>query len=142
MISGGAWPVPRPPAGGSLRGGSFGGGMRVRLLWVAGPMGKLRRNAPIRSWEAGDNVQGFALLTKKELRQDRNGRGFLDLELADSSGSMVAKVWADSPALSGQFEAHEFVAFKGSVKSYKDQLQASIDECRTATEDDRRFGFD
>ena len=105
-------------------------------------MGKLRRNAPIRSWEAGDNVQGFALLTKKELRQDRNGRGFLDLELADSSGSMVAKVWADSPALSGQFEAHEFVAFKGSVKSYKDQLQASIDECRTATEDDRRFGFD
>ncbi len=105
-------------------------------------MGKIRRNAPIRTWEAGDTVQGFALLTKKELRQDRNGRGFLDLELADASGSMVGKVWADSPALASQFEAHDFVAFKGSVKSYKDQLQASIDECRTVNEEDRRFGFD
>jgi 3'-5' exoribonuclease len=105
-------------------------------------MVKLRRNAPIRTWEAGDAVQGFALLTKKELRQDRNGRDFLDLELADASGAMAAKVWADSPALAGQFEPHQFVAFKGSVKSYRDQLQASIDECRTATEEDRRFGFD
>ncbi len=105
-------------------------------------MGKLRKNVPIRSWEAGDTVQGFALLTKKELRQDRNGKDFLDMELSDASGSMTAKVWADSPALSGQFEAHQFVAFRGSVKSYRDQLQASIDECRTANEDDRRFGFD
>ena len=105
-------------------------------------MAKVLRNAPIRTWEAGDTVQGFALLTKKELRQDRNGRGFLDLELADASGSMVAKVWADSPALNSAFEAHQFVAFKGSVKSYRDQLQASIDECRTANEEDRRFGFD
>ena len=61
------------------------------------PMPKILRNAPIRTWEAGDNVQGFALLTKKELRQDRNGKSFLDMELADASGSMVAKVWADSP---------------------------------------------
>ena len=45
------------------------------------------------------------------------------MELADASGSIVAKVWADSPALAGQFEAHEFVAFNGSVKSYQDQLQ-------------------
>jgi 3'-5' exoribonuclease len=101
-----------------------------------------RKNVPIRSWEAGDSVQGFALLTKKELRQDKNGRGFMDLELADASGSMVGKVWADSPALSGQYEVHRFVAFRGSVKNYRDQLQVSIDDCREATDEDRRFGFD
>lgn len=110
-------------------------------------MGHLRlmakiRNTPIRTWEAGDNVQGFALLTKKELRQDRNGKSFLDLELADASGSIVAKVWSDSPALQSQFEIHRFVAFKGSVKNYRDQLQLSVDDCREAGEDDRRFGFD
>lgn len=105
-------------------------------------MPKTKKNAPIREWEAGDSVQGFALLTKKELRQDKNGRGFMDLELADASGSMVAKVWADSPAMTGEYEVHGFVAFRGSVKSYKDQLQISIDDCREATEDDRRFGFD
>ncbi len=105
-------------------------------------MPKILRNAPIRTWEAGDNVQGFALLTKKELRQDRNGKSFLDMELADASGSMVAKVWADSPAMSTRYETHQFVAFRGSVKSYRDQLQLSIDDCREATDGDRNYGFE
>jgi 3'-5' exoribonuclease len=105
-------------------------------------MPKTRRNEPIRAWEAGDAVQGYALLVKKELRRDRNNREFMDLELADASGSMSAKVWADSPALNGRFEAHQFVAFRGQVKNFKDQLQVSIDDCREACEEDRRFGFD
>jgi 3'-5' exoribonuclease len=105
-------------------------------------MAKHVRNAPIRSWESGDIVQGFALLTKKEQRQDRNGKSFLDMEIADASGSMTAKVWSDSPALNAQFEPHKFIAFRGSVKNYRDQLQLSIDDCRETTEDDRRFGFD
>jgi 3'-5' exoribonuclease len=105
-------------------------------------MPKVQRNVPIRLWEASDTVSGFALLTRKEMRQDRNGKSYLDLELCDQSGRISAKIWADSPALNGQFEPHQFVAFRGSVKSYKDQLQLSIDECRAATEDDRRFGFD
>jgi 3'-5' exoribonuclease len=105
-------------------------------------MPKIVRNQPIRTWEAGDSVQGFALLTKKELRQDRNGKSFLDLEVVDASGSMVAKVWSDSPALSGSFEPHQFVAFRGSVKNYRDQLQLTIDDCRQATEGDRHYGFD
>jgi 3'-5' exoribonuclease len=105
-------------------------------------MPKVLRNAPIRTWEPGDSVQGFALLVKKEQRQDRNGKIYLDLELADSSGSIVAKIWSDSPALSASFEPHQFVAFKGSVKNYRDQLQLTIDDCREAGEGDRYYGFD
>jgi 3'-5' exoribonuclease len=105
-------------------------------------MPKSRRNVPIREWEAGDLVQGFALLTKKEQRQDRNNKSFIDMEVADASGSMVAKVWSDSPAILGQYDVHHFIAFKGLVKNYRDQLQLTIDECREATDDDRRFGFD
>lgn len=105
-------------------------------------MPRVLRNAPIRTWESGDAVQGFALLTKKEQRQDRNGKSYMDLEVADSSGSMVAKIWADSPAMHGTFEVHRFIAFRGTVKSYREQLQLSIDDCREANEDDRRYGFD
>jgi 3'-5' exoribonuclease len=105
-------------------------------------MPKSRRNVPIREWEAGDSVQGFALLTKKEQRQDRNNKSFIDMEIADASGSMVAKVWSDSPAIQGQYEVHRFIAFKGLVKNYRDQLQLTIDDCREAIDDDRRFGFD
>ena len=105
-------------------------------------MSKIVRNQPIRTWEAGDSVQGFALLTKKESRQDRNGKSFLDLEMTDASGSIVAKVWSDSPALGSRFEPHQFVAFRGSVKNYRDQLQLTVDDCREATDGDRHYGFD
>jgi 3'-5' exoribonuclease len=105
-------------------------------------MSPILSNQPINTWKAGDQVEGFALLIKKELRQDRNGRDFLDMELADTSGSMPAKIWSDSPALRGQFEAHQFVAFSGSVRSYRDQLQLNVEECRQTTEQDKRNGFD
>ncbi len=105
-------------------------------------MSETRQNAPIRTWQEGDTVSGFALLSRKELRQDRNQRDYLDLELTDASGSISGKVWSDSPALDGDFEAHQFVAFKGQVKRYRDQLQLNVVECREATEDDRRYGFD
>ena len=81
-------------------------------------------------------------MSRKELRQDRNNKDFLDLELVDASGSIVGKAWSDSAALTGEFEAHQFVAFRGQVKLYRDQLQLNVIECRQATEDDRRFGFD
>lgn len=55
---------------------------------------------------------------------------------------MPGRVWNDSPALNGEYEAHDFVAFKGSVKSYRDRLQISVHECRRATDDDRGRGFD
>ena len=38
------------------------------------------RNEPIASWDEGDSVTGFALVSRKELRQDRNNKDFLDLE--------------------------------------------------------------
>ncbi len=105
-------------------------------------MGPTRQNEPIASWSEGDSVSGFALVSRKELRQDRNNKDFLDLELVDASGSIVGKAWSDSAALTGDFEAHQFVAFRGQVKLYRDQLQLNVIECRQATEDDRRFGFD
>ncbi|MEM7482218.1 MAG: HD domain-containing protein [Acidobacteriota bacterium] len=105
-------------------------------------MGQFRKNEPIIDWQSGDGVQGFALVTRKEVREDRNGKTFIDLEIADETASMAGKIWSDSAALTAEFEAHDFVAFRGLVKEYRDQLQLTVDECRKATEEDRRFGFD
>ncbi len=98
--------------------------------------------AKISTLEDGDRVTGFALLTKKERRQDRNGKDFLDLELADASGALPGKVWSDSPALDGDYEAYDFVAYKASVADFKGQLQLRVQECRRVTEGDRAHGFD
>ena len=105
-------------------------------------MGETRRNEPIAAWREGDAVSGFALVARKELRQDRNNKDFLDLELKDASGSIVGKAWSDSAALAGEFEAHDFVAFRGQVKLYREQLQLNLIDCRRATDEDRARGFD
>jgi 3'-5' exoribonuclease len=101
-----------------------------------------RQNDPIRTFEDGDSVSGFAYLAKMERRQDKNGRDYLDLLLKDSSDSIAAKVWSDSPALNGDYQLHDFVAYKGTVQSYRDQLQLNVRECRRATHADRQHGFD
>jgi len=104
--------------------------------------GSFLRNQPIRQWREGDLVQSFAFLAKKEVRQDRKGTSYLHLELQDATGGMVAKVWADSQAMVGAFEAPGYVAVEGVVQRYRDDLQLNVRRCRAATEDDRRYGFD
>ena len=105
-------------------------------------MTQVVHNKAIGDWEEGDYVQGFAFLAKKDRRQDRNGKDYLDLQLADSTSSIAGKVWGGSPALESDFEAHSFVAFRGSVRSYRDQLQLNVDHCRPVSEEDRKYGFD
>lgn len=105
-------------------------------------MSEPRRNEPIASWNEGDAVEGFALLARKETRQDRGGRTYLDLELADASGAIVAKAWSDSAAHAGSFAARRFVAFRGVVRRHRDSLQLVLDECRETTPADKDAGFD
>ncbi|MEM9595598.1 MAG: HD domain-containing protein [Acidobacteriota bacterium] len=102
----------------------------------------VRTNEPIATWQDGDFAQGYALVTRRDVRQDRRGRDYMDVELSDASGSVTGKIWPDSPAMGGRFAERDFVAFKGTVKSYRDQLQLNLDHCRMAGEADRENGFD
>jgi len=97
---------------------------------------------PIASWQAGESVHGFALVRRRDERRDKGGRTYLDLELADASGSIAGKAWSDSAALQQSFVAGDFVRFRGQVQSYRDQLQLKVDQCRRATDADRPDGFD
>ena len=100
------------------------------------------KSQPIAAWKEGDLVSGFASLAQKERRQDRNGNDYVDLVLVDASGMIRGKVWADSEALDGEYEAGSFVAIKGRVARFRDQLQLRVEKCREATEADRAYGFD
>ena len=104
-------------------------------------MPTVRRHEPMSTWQEGDFVQAFALVNRKERRQDKKGRDYLDLELVDATGSVAAKVWPDSPARDADFEEKQFVLFKGVVRLFKDHLQVNVDHCRTVNETDRQDGF-
>jgi len=105
-------------------------------------MSRKLNNEPIRSFDEGDSISGFGLVTKKARRQDKNGRDYLDMEMADASGTITTKAWSDSPALTAKFEMHDFVAYRGTVHRFRDQLQLNIRECRRVTEADQELGFD
>lgn len=105
-------------------------------------MPTVRINEPIANWQDSDFAQGFALVVRKEVRQDRKGREYVDLELADATGSLAAKIWPDSPAIKETFGEKELIAFKGTVREYRDQLQLNLDHCRRVRESDRDDGFD
>lgn len=87
-------------------------------------------------------MQGFAFLARKEHRQDRKGSSYLHLELQDATSGIVGKVWADSQAMLGRFDALSYVAFEGVVQRYREELQLNVRRCRAANDDDRRYGFD
>lgn len=99
-------------------------------------------NRPIAQWKAGDAVQGFALVRRKDERRDKTGKAYFDLELADATGAIPAKIWSDLAALASAFAAGDFVKFRGQVQAYREQLQLKIDNCRPAGESDRTDGFD
>lgn len=105
-------------------------------------MPTVRINEPISHWQDSDFAQGFALVVRKEVRQDRKGRDYVDLELADATASLAAKIWPDSPAIRETFAEKDFIAFKGTVREYRDQLQLNLDHCRRVNEGDREKGFD
>lgn len=102
----------------------------------------VRDNEPISQWADGDFASGFALVARKESRLDRNGRDYLDLELADASGAIPAKAWPDSAALKSRFGIGDFVVFKGTVHTFRDQLQLNLDHCRRVDKKDHESGFD
>lgn len=102
----------------------------------------VRINEPMAAWQDGDFAQGYALVVRKETRQDRKGRDYIDLELADSSGTMPAKIWPDSPARKNKIDEKAFIAFKGTVRLFREQLQLNLDHCREVNESDREKGFD
>lgn len=101
-----------------------------------------RFNEPIRTWEKDDEVMGFALVQRAEQRQDRNGRAYYDLVLADSTGSIPAKIWSDSSASTGSYDSGTFAKYHGVVKVYRDQLQLDIRQFRLVNDSDRGQGFD
>lgn len=105
-------------------------------------MPTVRLHEPMTSWEDGDFIQGFALVNRKERRQDKKGRDYLDLELSDATTTIPGKVWPDSPALDAPFGEKQFVLFKGVVRQFKENLQINLDFCRPVNESDRDDGFD
>jgi 3'-5' exoribonuclease len=71
----------------------------------------------------GDSVEEVYLVVDKQLRANRNGNLYLQLELRDRTGAISARMWNAGEQLFRSFEAGDFVTAKGKVQLFQGALQ-------------------
>ena len=79
----------------------------------------------------GSKVNQYFLITKKERRRTRGGKDYLDITLADRTGSLGGKIWSESlEQMDPLFEAGRFAGVAGKVDSYQDERQLTIERIK------------
>ena len=87
----------------------------------------------ISDFKIGGLVQGFYICKEKHLRNTRNNDLYLDLVLADASGTIKGKMWDMINNFQNRFRIGDPVAVKGKVSEFNDKLQLTITLINRAT---------
>lgn len=74
-------------------------------------------------------IETCFLVAEKELRESKNGN-YLRLRLSDKTGNVMGNVWNNAASISDKFESGDIVKLKGTVISYRDQLQITVQTAR------------
>jgi len=88
----------------------------------------------IRDLKEKEHVQSVFLVTEKNTGVDRNGKSFMSLALADSTGSLNARMFEKVDAAAPGFESGDVVWIKGFVQLFQNRKQLIVNEIRKATE--------
>src|SRR5215471_187855 len=76
----------------------------------------------------GDSIEEIYLVVDKQLRANRNGNLFLQLELRDRTGSISGRLWNAGEPLFRSFEAGDFLLVKGKVQLFQGSLQMILNQ--------------
>ena len=82
------------------------------------------------------------LATHKQLRPNRNGQLYLQVELADKSGTITGRLWNASDDDYGAFEDGDYVRVEGHTQLYSGSLQliiSAIERADPRTVDESEF---
>jgi 3'-5' exoribonuclease len=71
----------------------------------------------------GDNIEEVYLVADKQLRANRNGNLFIQLDLRDRTGAINARLWNAGEPLFRSFEPGDFLLIKGKVQLFQGALQ-------------------
>ena len=81
----------------------------------------------VEQFRDGDVIDEVYLATDKQLRANRNGVYFLQLELRDRTGGISSRMWNANEQLFRSFDNGDFVHIEGKVQLFQGSLQAIID---------------
>ena len=78
-----------------------------------------------------ESVSQIFLASDKQLRPNRNGNLYLQLELSDRSGSIGARMWNASEQDYRGFENGDYVLVEGSTQLFQGAIQLIATSIRT-----------
>ena len=71
----------------------------------------------------GDSIEDVYLVVDKQVRANRNGNIYLQLELRDRTGSISARLWNAAEPIVRSFESGDFLNIRGKVQLFQGALQ-------------------
>jgi len=85
----------------------------------------------IQDLREGQHVSQCFLVKQKTRRATRAGDPYLEILLADRSGTIAARAWADATQrFATQFEEGDFVFVQGRTETYRNALQIIVESIR------------
>src|SRR5262245_37127932 len=83
----------------------------------------------------GDSIEEVFLVSDKQLRANRNGNLYLQVDLRDRTGSINARLWNAGEHLFRSFDTGDFVLIQGKLQLLQGALQMILSHLeRTETE--------
>ncbi len=76
----------------------------------------------------GDSLDDVFLVTDKQLRANRNGNLYLQMELRDRTGVISARMWNAGEKQFRSFEEGDFLQVKGKVQLYQGAMQVILNQ--------------
>jgi 3'-5' exoribonuclease len=83
---------------------------------------------------AEEEVDGLFACTRKDRQISRSGTPYLNIELRDSTGTILARAFRDADLLAGRFERGDVVHVRGRVARFRDELQVEVQAIERARE--------
>src|SRR5436305_15208501 len=74
----------------------------------------------------GDGVDEVFLVVDKQLRANRNGNLYIQVDLRDRSGVINARLWNAGEPLFRSFDIGDFVRARGKVQLFQGALQVIL----------------
>ncbi|HET8924699.1 MAG TPA: OB-fold nucleic acid binding domain-containing protein [Candidatus Acidoferrum sp.] len=78
------------------------------------------------------NITSFFLVCEKEIRNTREGKSYLRLELGDRSGTIEARMWDQFESAVKDIHRDDFVKVQARVEIYRNRPQLSLQQLRLA----------
>lgn len=85
-------------------------------------------HVPVSDMRDGQGVNQCFLVKQKTQRSTRTGDPYLEITLADRTGIIAGRAWAEAAnRYASQFSEGEFVYVKGRVETYRNKLQIIVE---------------